>query len=161
MLGGIIFGAIAGTAGVWVMDRVGWFMYRREDPEALQQEKEARADGLDTAHAAANKVSKLGGKKLSSQPHPAGLAIHYGLGVVPAILLAILIDDFPWLGLGYGLLYGFILFVVNDEILAPLLRFASRPNIYPWQAHVRGLVTHLVLGVVTVTLFQVMRRSLL
>lgn len=34
-------GAAAGGVGVWVMDRVGWFLYRREDADALIREQGA------------------------------------------------------------------------------------------------------------------------
>lgn len=155
----IILGAVAGGAGVWAMDRVGWLMYRREDSEAVEQEGEARAEELDPAHAMANKIAGLVGVKLSPpQPHPAGIAVHYGLGVVPAIVLVSLIHKHPWLGLGQGAFYGFILFALNDEIMAPMLGIASGPTKYPWQAHARGLASHLVLGVVTVSTYRVLRR---
>lgn len=158
MLPNIVFGAIAGTVGVLAMDRVGWFLYRREDHSDTAQENNARAENLDTAHAAANKAAALAGIKLTpAQPHPAGIAVHYALGILPAILLAVFIEQYLWIGFGYGLLYGLILFIVNDEILAPLMRIASRPTRYPWQAHVRGLVAHLVLGVITVTVFRILK----
>ena len=47
------------------------------------------------------------------------------------------------------------MFLVNDEILAPVLGLASGPAAYPWQAHARGLVGHLVLGAVTDTVLAV------
>jgi uncharacterized membrane protein YagU involved in acid resistance len=55
----------------------------------------------------------------------------------------------PWLRKGAGALYGALLFVVNDEIAAPLLRIAGPPGAYPLKTHVRGLVGHVVLGMAT------------
>lgn len=46
--------------------------------------------------------------------------------------------------------------VVNDEILAPVLGLASGLTHYPWQAHARGLVGHLVLGATTDTVLDVL-----
>ncbi len=43
----VVKGAIAGAVGVWAMDQVGWYMYNREAPEVLQQEQEARVEGMD------------------------------------------------------------------------------------------------------------------
>ncbi|MBW3639202.1 MAG: hypothetical protein KY451_05050 [Actinobacteria bacterium] len=39
--------------------------------------------------------------------------------------------------------------LLNDEVGARLLRIAGPRRSYPWQAHLRGLVGHVVLGVVT------------
>lgn len=151
MLPNIIFGAVAGTIGVIATDKVGWHLYRREETSVREQEKEARIEGLDTAHAVANKAAGLVGKKLTpAQPHPAGIAVHYALGILPAVLLAIYIKRYPHIGLWNGTVYGIALFAANDELMAPALRTAARPTKYPWQAHARGLVSHLVLGVTTV-----------
>lgn len=38
---------------------------------------------------------------------------------------------------------------MNDEIAAPLLGIAGPPGAYPRQAHLRGLVGHVLLGMVT------------
>ena len=143
-------GALAGAAGVWVMDRVGWALWRLEDRENIHREYMARPDGLDPAHVVANRVADALDRPLSpKQPHPAGIAVHYGLGIAPAMAYAALRHDIPELAAGRGLLYGLGLFLVEDEGVAPLLGLASGPTAYPWQAHARGLVSHLVLGVVT------------
>jgi len=146
----IVTGALAGALGVWLMDRVGSYLYIREDRKAVRQEVKARVDHMDVAHVAANRLAKAAGTKLSpKQPHPAGLVIHYALGVVPAAFYGPLRHRVSGLRAGRGLLYGFGLFLVHDELLAPVLGLASGPTAYPWQAHVRGLISHLVLGVVT------------
>ncbi len=83
-VGDALKGANAGAVGVWLMDRVGWFLYRREASAALRREKSARVAGKDAAHVAAGKAARAFGITLSpSEPHPAGLVVHYALGVVP------------------------------------------------------------------------------
>ncbi len=145
-------GALAGAVGVWVMDQVGWGLYLRQDPGALRREQDARVGGKDVAHVAAGKLASVLGITLSpSQPHPAGIAVHYALGILPGALYGALRGRASRLAAGRGLLYGLGLFVVNDEIVAPLLGLASGPASYPWQAHARGLVSHLVLGAATDT----------
>jgi hypothetical protein len=52
----VVKGATAGAVGVWLMDRVGWFLCRREDPAALRREREARVGGMDPAHVAAGRL---------------------------------------------------------------------------------------------------------
>lgn len=146
----LLKGAIAGAVGVWAMDRVGWWMWDREDPAALQREVQARPEGLDPAHVMANRAARAAGTELAPrQPHPAGLAVHYGLGVLPGAAYAVLRHRVPTLAAGGGLLYGLGLGLVEDEGINPLIGTSGPPGDYPWQAHVRGLVSHLVLGAVT------------
>jgi uncharacterized membrane protein YagU involved in acid resistance len=54
-----------------------------------------------------------------------------------------------WLRAGRGALYGAGLYVVNDLLASRLLGIAGPQRDYPWQAHARGLVGHVVLGMVT------------
>ena len=143
-------GALAGTAAVWAMDRVGWWMYRREDPRALRRELTARPQGLDSAHLFARKLGRLVGRDPGRrQPNAAGLTVHYALGALPGAAYAVAWQRYPTVRRGAGLPYGLALFAFNDEIAAPLLGLARGPRHYPWQAHARGLVAHVVLGVVT------------
>ncbi len=143
-------GAATGAVGVLAMDVVTWLMYRREDPADLSREQRARAFGQDTAHALVRRVAEaVGSDAGAEQPNGAGIAVHYGLGMGPGALYAEQRRKHPWLRAGRGALYGFGLFVVNDEIAAPLLGIAGPPGAYPWQAHVRGLIGHVVLGMVT------------
>jgi hypothetical protein len=119
-------GAVAGAVGVWIMDLVTWGMYLREDPQALQQEQAARVEGKDVAHVAAGKLARLAGAKLSpEQPHPFGIVIHYALGILPGALYGAFRNRVRGLGAGRGLVYGFGLFLVNDELLGPILGLAS------------------------------------
>ncbi len=142
------------------MDQVTWGMYLREDPEARRREEEARVEGKDVAHVAAAKLAGTIGLKLSpAQPHPAGIAVHYALGVVPGALYGALRHRVRGLGAGRGLVYGLGLTIVNDEVLAPVLGLASGPTQYPWQAHARGLAGHLVLGAATDTVLDVLNRA--
>lgn len=154
-------GAVAGAAGVWVMDRVGWSMYLRENPQALRREQAARPNGLDTAHNLAVRLAGLLGQELHPrQPNPWGIAAHYALGMLPGALYGVLRHRVRGLSGGQGLLYGLGLFIVEDETTGPLLGLASGPLAYPWQAHARGLVSHLVLGMVTDAVLRVMDREL-
>lgn len=178
----MVLGAVAGAAGVWVMDRLGWFMYNHEDRDAIARELQARKGGndvgytdaekealdrnpqaqpagKDVAHVGVEKVARaIGANASSSQPDSAGTAVHYALGIVPGALHAVIRRKVPVMQAGGGALYGFGLFVINDEIVAPSLGLASEPTEYPWQAHVRGAVTHTVLGVVTESLLRLFDR---
>lgn len=156
----VLRGAVAGAVGVYAMDKIGWYLYNREDSSALAREHAARVANLDVAHAAVRKVSELTGTKTSTtQPSAAGLAVHYALGVAPGAIYGVARHHLPVLRAGSGAVYGFGLFLLMDEIAAPLLRVAAGPTKYPWQAHARGLVSHVALGVVTATVVRVLDRG--
>lgn len=146
----LVKGAIAGMAGTLALDAVTWFMWDREDPRTLQQERQARPEGLDPAHFVASKVARAVGTELTpKQPHAAGIASHFAIGVVPAALYGVARTYIPQVRMGRGLFYGLTLFLVQDEGVNSIAGFSGGPTEYPWQAHTRGLVGHLVYGVVT------------
>ncbi len=156
----LLKGAIAGAAGMWVMDRISWYLYRREDPAAHRQEKEAQTGGMYTTHVAAKKLLDPLGITLSDkQFYAAGKVVQYGLGMAPGALYALYRDRLEMNSSLKGLLYGFGLFVVVDEVVMPLLGLASGPRAYPWQAHARGLVDHLALGVATDAALNALNRA--
>jgi hypothetical protein len=151
-------GAIAGGIAVWVMDQVDWYMYNHEDPEARRQAQRVRPGGMDPAHVIANKVAGAFGKELSPrQPHPAGIAVHYSLGIGPGALYGAVQDRAPALGTGRGALFGLGLFLIQDELVNAATGLSARPRQYPWQAHARGVIAHIVYGVVTDTLLRVLK----
>lgn len=151
-------GAAAGGIAVWVMDRIDWYMYDHEDSEARLRTQEARPAGMDPAHVVANKLAGAFGTELSPrQPHPAGIAVHYSLGIGPGALYGALQDRVPALGIGRGALFGLGLFLMQDELANAATGLSGRPGQYPWQAHARGLVAHIVYGVVTDTLLRLLK----
>ncbi len=146
----VLKGAIAGAASVWVMDRITWYMYNHEDREAYKQEKNAQIDKKYVAFVAADKIAKAAGVGMNDhQEFISGKTIHYLLGMMPGALYGVLRHKYKDLDKGRGLLYGFGLFIVMDEIVAPLAGLSSGPLAYPWQAHARGLAGHLAVGVAT------------
>ena len=155
----VLKGAVAGAVGVWAMDRVDWFMYERglDTPETRRQTEAARPGGMDPAHVTAKMAADAIGVRLSSpKENPAGLAVHYSLGIMPGMLYGAMRDRVDYVGAGRGLGYGFALFVLEDEIANPLLGTAAPPGRYPWTAHARGLVAHLVYGLVTDAVFSLL-----
>ncbi len=145
----LVKGAMAGAAGVWVMDRVDWFMVEHGDREAWRRTQAVRPNGKDPAHNMAGLAARAVGAEPPPQPHPLGIATHYAVAMAPAAAYAVARRHLPGGVVGRGLLLGLGLFVVEDEIINPLIGAAAPPRRYPWQAHARGLVAHLVLGLVT------------
>jgi len=161
VLAGALKGAVAGAAGVWLMDLVSTALYQREGDAAKEQEEAARAavGGKDPASVAADRLAQATGAPLTTVSEgQAATAIHYALGVVPGALYGALRHRLPGSGAGRGLAYGLALFLLNDEALGPALGLAAGPTAYPWQAHARGLAAHLVLGVATDAVLDVLDR---
>jgi hypothetical protein len=160
MMADALKGAVAGAVGVWVMDRVDWFMYDHVDEEARRRTQAVRPGGLDPAHVIANRAAGAFGVTLSPrQPHPAGIAVHYSLGIGPGALYGALYERVPAIGAGRGALYGLGLALLEDEIANPVAGLSARPGDYPWQAHARGVVAHLVYGLVTDAVFRLLKGS--
>lgn len=152
-------GAAAGTSAVWVMDRLDWYAYKRMPDQARQRTIGARPQGMDPAHVLADKVASLADKHVE-QPHPAGMAIHYSLGMLPGAIYGALYDKVPLFGAGRGSLFGLGLFLVQDEGLNTLSGLSGKPGDYPWQDHARGLAAHVLFGVVTDTAIRLLKSRL-
>lgn len=143
----LLKGALAGAAAVWVMDRVDWFLYNRESPATQAKLRWVRPHGLDPAHVAAGKLAGTLGKELTPrQPNALGRSIHYSLGVGPGAVYGALYKRVPAIGAGSGMVYGLGLFLAQDEGLNTAAGLSGSPQDYPWQAHARGLIAHLVYG---------------
>lgn len=143
-------GAVAGAAGVFVMDRIDWFNWRHEDPRARARTVSVRPHGEPPAHVVARSIEDAAGAEPShSQHQAAGKLVHYSLGMTPGALYGVYRDKIPAPPAVRGLGYGLALFLLQDEMMNPIMGTAAKPGKYPWQAHARGLVAHLALGLVT------------
>jgi uncharacterized membrane protein YagU involved in acid resistance len=58
-----------------------------------------------------------------------------------------------------GLLFGALFWALFDEGATVLFGLAKPPQEYPWQAHARGFVGHLVYGVLADTALDVLDRA--
>lgn len=144
-----LLGAAAGAVAVWVMDRVDWFNFRHEDPEARRRTEAVRPGGMDPGHVFASRVAGAAGVELTpAQHHAAGQATHYAIGILPAALYAVLRRKAPLITSGHGTLFGTGMFLLQDEGLNTITGLGAKPGEYPWQAHARGLAAHVVYGLV-------------
>jgi hypothetical protein len=142
-------GAAAGAAATWVMDRVDWFMVEHEDPAAWRRTQAVRPNGKDPAHNMVGAMAGAAGYEPPPQPHPTGIAMHYALAMSSTALYGATRKHIPGGVIGRGCILGLGMFAIEDELMNPLLGFAAPPRRYPWQAHARSVVAHLVLGIVT------------
>jgi uncharacterized membrane protein YagU involved in acid resistance len=148
--GFILRGIIAGAIGAWVMDRVTWIPLDRQPMDTIEREKAARPDGLEVSHLLGYRLAKAAGFPVEKkQPSTLGMFTHYMLGIGPAIVYAGLRERNLSLSADRGLLYGFTIFALWDEMASVATGIARPPQTYPWQAHMRGLIGHLALGFTT------------
>lgn len=86
--------------------------------------------------------------------------MHYSFAILPSAVYGMLRDRVPYVGAGHGALWGLGLFVVQDELLNTVSGLGADPRDYPWQDHARGLVAHVVYGVVADLAFSALRGRL-
>ena len=108
-------GAVAGAAGVWIMDRVDWLMVEHGDQEAWRQTRAVRPNHKDPAHNMVGMAAAVVGAKPIPQPHAAGIAMHYAVGMGPAAVYSATRKHLPGCLMSRGLLLGLGMFLVEDE----------------------------------------------
>lgn len=125
-------------------------MWNNLSPETRQRTRSVRPDGLDPGHLIARKAARAMGTDIQPRgrdnQHPAGVAVHFAIGMAPALAYAALRDRAP--SLTRGTLFGLGLFIMQDEGMNTVTGLGARPREYPWQANARGLIAHLVHGAV-------------
>jgi hypothetical protein len=145
-----LMGAAAGAIGVWALDRLDWFLWRRMPEEDRERTRAARPDGAPPAENLVTGASRAAGKELTGDAHHrASMATHYAIGIGPAIGYALLRDKLPGAGLARGAGYGAALWALQDEGLNTVAGLGGKPGDYPWQDHARGLAAHMLYGVAT------------
>lgn len=155
--GDALRGLIAGMAAVYALDKLDQYLYDHQGAAARRQTVAARPGGMDPAHVIANRAAEAVGTSLSpQQPHPAGIAVHYGLGGVMGALYSVLRARIGVASVGAGVPFGLAMFLAQDEGLNTMMGTAGKPKDYPWQDHARGAVSHGFFGFVTELLLRVL-----
>jgi uncharacterized membrane protein YagU involved in acid resistance len=142
--------AVAGYVGTRVMEQVSMLLYGLAPESVRTCEDEARPG--PPYEIAVRKISGTLGIELSDeQVQKAGMAMHYALGPSWMPVYALLRRRTDLHPLTAGLVAGGAMSLVVDETLTPALGFAAPNRAYPLQTHLRGIVAHLVFGVVAAT----------
>ena len=143
-------GAVAGAVGTWLMDLVTTGLLEGQSPETTQREEAARPNGKGSVENLVDRLERTYGRPLSeTQRSVLAQGIHFGLGIGPGAVYGVLRHRVPFLGAGRGLVYGLLLWAVNDEYANTALGLAGPFSAYPLETHARGLVGHVVLGMAT------------
>ena len=150
MLGQALPGIVAGTVATWLMDLVTTGLLESQSDATTAREEAARPNGKGAVENLVDQLEARLGLSLDERQRTLLMeAIHFGLGAGPGAAYAVLRRRLPVLAAGHGLLYGVLLWAVNDEYLNTALGFAGPFEAYPLETHWRGLVGHAVLGVAT------------
>ena len=159
LVSSLVAGAIAGTAATWLMDAVTTAVQKLQPPNDAERERAAWPNGQSSVVNLVDLVADRLGVRLDERMRATAASVaHYALGAVPGAAYAVLRDRVPGLGSGRALLYGALLWAVNDEYLNTRLGLSGPPAAYPNRTHVRGLIGHLVLGVGTDLGVDMLRR---
>lgn len=145
-----IRGAIAGGIATWFMDVVTTGVQASQSRADAAREVAARPNGQSsTANLVDLVADRLDLDMDEATRSRVSEATHYLLGIAPGAAYGVARSRLPAVGAWRGLLYGLVLFAVNDEWLNAALDLAGPPDAYPASSHVRGLIGHLALGLVT------------
>lgn len=157
MLRDLIRGAVAGTIATWLMDQVTTSLMQGQSKAVTAKEKAARPDGKTSVELMLERIEETADVELNDDQRALALrVIHYALGAIPGALYVFARERIPGVGAARGLIYGALVFIVNDEWLNWRLGFAGSPGSYPTETHMRGLVGHLVLGGTTDVLADIL-----
>jgi hypothetical protein len=156
LAGGLVAGAISGGVATWLMDMVTTGIQQGQSRADARREEAAQANGKSSVENLLEKAETTVGMRLDDSLRPVALqAIHYGLGIGPAALYGALRGRLPLIDAGRGILFGGLVWAVNDNYLNTALGLAGPPSAYPASTHFRGLVGHLVLGAATDALLDI------
>lgn len=151
LLTDVAFGLVAGAVGTFVMGKVTNYMYRHEDSEARQKYQEVTGGKYVPERTAETIEKTFGLEATKKQRQLLAKGSHWSVGLGAGATYALLRRRFDYADWGQGLAFGAAFWLFFDEGLTWLTGLAESPQEYPWQAHARGLVGHLVYGLVADT----------
>jgi hypothetical protein len=140
------------------MDLVTTGLTEGQSEASKRREEAARPNGKSSVTNLVDRLDAgLGLGLRESQRATTAQVIHFSLGVLPGALYGLLRHRVPLLGAKRGVVFGALLWAVNDEYLNSRLGLAGPFEAYPAETHWRGLVGHVVLGVTTDNMIDVLR----
>ena len=148
MFGAVIRGTIAGTVGTWVMDAVTTVLFDAQAPDVKRAEVAAQPNRKSSVANLVDRIERSTGVVVAEDNRPqVEQATHYSLGIGPAVAYAEARKVLPLRGPLAGILFGLLVFGLNDEYANSALGLSGPPGAYPLQSHLRGLAGHLAYGV--------------
>lgn len=161
MSGTIWRGITAGVVGTAALVGTRSLLYRLESDEVRQREVAVRGENQQTP--LQTPVRQVHGKlrdgDLSEEQEARwGKRLAWGLGIAGVAAYALARERLAPISRGAGIPFGLGVFLLEDELLFPLLGWAKGPKEYPWQAHARGLAAHAAYGVAAESTLRLLDR---
>ncbi len=153
---------VSGYLGTRAMDPTTVTLQAMASDSDKRQEKDV-SPGV-AYEVAARKISEWMGLHLSDdEVKTLSAGFHWSIGLSAGVLYVTFRRHTSLGPVAAGLLAGLVLWAGVDEGANSLFGFSAPPDRYPMSTHVRGLVGHIVLGLVTAgsaeTLSKISRRS--
>lgn len=144
LLRDIAYGVVGGAIGTVVMGEVTNFLYRFESKDKKKKEEELRRE--PPYEVMAERLAKnVFGTDLSKQTKSKfGQVAHWGYGLAWGGIYGAMRNGVPSLSRAAGLPFGIAFWAIGDEALNAALKLTPPPQAFPMDAHVRGLVGHLM-----------------
>lgn len=134
----LIWGAIAGAAAVWTMDKIAYLIANEERRVHVAQARDAG-------------VRYVPLQTVGRSPAP---RLDYSVAAIATAVFTALRSRLPYVGAARGIPFGAAMFVLEDEVLNPDKHRlgANAPH-----AHATGLLTHAGFGLIVDTLLRAVR----
>jgi hypothetical protein len=137
------YGAVAGIVGTLAMDSVTDLLYKLESEEKRRKEESLRTEG-PAETLAARLIEFVGAEPSGQRKKRIAQILHWGYGAAWGTLFGILHHRAPALSRASGFLFGVLFFLAGDELMNGVMGLTPPPKEFPIDAHVRGLVAHVV-----------------
>jgi hypothetical protein len=155
-------GAIAGMSAAWVMTRFTSFWIRAIAPRSGASSPEASSLDLDDrATASLAKVMAFHLLSRTLTPREARVIVpfvRYGIGAIAGAAYG-LVTSRASAGVVPGATWGIAIWLLGDEVVLPLLERSTKSTPEPRTAHAQALAAHIVYGITTDLVLQIVRHS--
>ena len=171
MLKGLVAGLVGGLVASWAMNGFQALTSKLADEieraQGEQGKKKSESggeqkEGDDATVKAATAISEgvFDHKLTKSEKKVAGPAVHYAFGTATGGFYGALAEVAPVVGVGAGLPFGAVFWLVADEAAVPALGLSKPPTEVPLSTHAYALASHFVYGLTTDLVRRAVRRAL-
>lgn len=144
---GALAGAAAGLVASFAMNQfqAALAKVKPQQEEQGQPADEDEPATVKVADAVAHRVLDRDLRK--EEKDSAGNAVHYAFGAVAGALYGAIAEASTASRLGFGTLFGSVLWFLADEIAVPGFHLSKPPTAYPPSVHASAWASHLVYGI--------------
>ncbi len=168
VLKGLVAGLVGGLVASWTMNGFQALTTKlAKDMKSAQGGKKSQSsgekkEGDDATVKAAQAISEgvFDHKLTKSEKQMAGPAVHYAFGTATGGFYGALAEVAPVVGVGAGLPFGAVFWLVADEAAVPALGLSKPPTEVPLSTHAYALASHFVYGLTTDLVRRAVRSAL-